>query len=454
MENNKLTKKYGLPMAIAMVIGIVIGSGVFFKAEVILNATGGNMPLGIAAWIIGGLIMMACTCAFSVMASKYEYVNGIVDYSDVTCGKTFGYYVGWFMATIYYPTLASVLAWVSARYFCVLVGYDIVGPECMIISSLFLVCAIVLNGIAPKISEKVQVSATVIKLIPILLMAVIGTIYGLSTGMTVENFTNVVMEAGKEHPLFSAIVSTAFAYEGWIIATSINAELKDAKRNMPLALVIGGLSIILIYTLYYIGVAGVVPNEVMMASGQEGAKLAYSTIFGPIGGTILFVFVVISCLGTLNGIVVGGVRGFYSVAVRNKGPKPNVLKQVDNETNVPQSSALIFMLVSMLWLVYFYGGTLMGGAWFGPFKFDSSELPIVASYAIYLPILFKFMIMEKNETPFKRFVLPILACAGCVFMVIASIYSHGMDVAWFLLLFVVVLFLGFIFNLRNKKIQD
>ena len=113
---NELKKKYGLLTAICMVVGIVVGSGVFFKAQTILNATGGDMPLGIAAWIIGGAIMIFCILAFSVMAQKYEKVNGIVDYAEATVGGKYAYYTGWFLSTIYYPTLTSVLAWLSARY--------------------------------------------------------------------------------------------------------------------------------------------------------------------------------------------------------------------------------------------------------------------------------------------------------------------------------------------------
>ena len=60
----KLTRKYGLLTAICMVVGTVIGSGVFFKAQNVLNATGGNMPLGIAAWVITGLIMIICSAQF------------------------------------------------------------------------------------------------------------------------------------------------------------------------------------------------------------------------------------------------------------------------------------------------------------------------------------------------------------------------------------------------------
>ena len=71
MSENKLTKKYGLATAICMVVGIVVGSGVFFKAQTILQKTGGDMMLGILAWIIGGVIMLVCISAFSFMATKY-----------------------------------------------------------------------------------------------------------------------------------------------------------------------------------------------------------------------------------------------------------------------------------------------------------------------------------------------------------------------------------------------
>ena len=113
---DKLQKRYGLLTAICMVVGIVIGSGVFFKAQTILQKTGGNMPLGILAWIIGGVIMLTCLLAFSVMAQKFEKVNGIVDYAEACVGSKYAYYVGWFLTIIYYPCLTSVLSWLSARY--------------------------------------------------------------------------------------------------------------------------------------------------------------------------------------------------------------------------------------------------------------------------------------------------------------------------------------------------
>ncbi len=438
----KLEKRYGLVTAIAMVVGIVIGSGVFFKAEKILNATGGNLPLGILAWVIGGLIMVTCAYTFAVMATKYEKVNGVVDYAEAAAGKQYGYYVGWFLAILYYPNLTCVLAWVSARYTCVLLGWDITGGPCMVIAGLYLICSFGLNALSPVLSGKFQVSTTIIKLIPLLLMAVVGTIVGLRSGMTVRNFTNVVEETGDTATLlFTAVVASAFAYEGWIIATSINSELKDSKKNLPRALLLGTLIIMGVYILYYIGLAGAVSNEVMMAGGEEGAKLAFKTVFSEAAGTIIFVIVVISCLGTLNGLMLGCTRGMYALAARKEGPRPELFGSVDKATNMPSNSAIFGLLLCGFWLFYFYGSNL-AGPWFGPFSFDTSELPIVTLYAFYIPVFILMMKKEKDLNVFKRFVMPSLAILGCIFMIVAACFAHRMAVVYYLIIFAAVMAIG------------
>jgi APA family basic amino acid/polyamine antiporter len=436
-----LSKKFGLAMAIAMVVGIVIGSGVFFKAEKILTATGGNLPMGIAAWVIGGLIMIACAYSFAVMATRYVHVNGIVDYAEAALGKRYGYYVGWFMALIYYPTLTAVLAWVSARYTAVLFGWDITGGQAMTIAAFYLVASYALNALSPILAGKFQVGATVIKLIPLLLMAVVGTVVGLGNGLIVENFTTVVAQVSPATGLFTAVVATSFAYEGWIIATSINAELKDAKRNLPLALMAGTFTVMLVYIFYYIGLAGAVTNATLMESGQEGARLAFINIFSGAGGTLIFVFVIISCLGTLNGLMLGCTRGIFSLAARDEGPLPAMFKQIDNYTNMPTNSAVLGLFLSGAWLLYFYGANLTD-PWFGFFCFDSSELPIVTIYAMYIPIFVMLMKKEEDLSVFKRYIMPCLAVIGSLFMIMAACFAHQMAVVAYLIIFAVIMALG------------
>ncbi|MBQ7037246.1 MAG: APC family permease [Clostridia bacterium] len=463
----KLMEKYGLPTAICMVVGTVIGSGVFFKAQNVLVATGGNMYLGIAAWVITGLLMIICSAQFAVMATKYEKVSGLVDYAEATLGKGYGYYIAWFMVNLYYPGMTSVLAWVSARYLGVLFGWSMVGPEVLALAGFFLVASYTMNALSPVLAGKFQISATVIKLIPISLMAIVGTIVGLSNGTLTGNFTSVVSEAvggTTWSGLFAAVVATVFAYEGWIVATSINAELKNPKKNLPIALVIGSVIVVSAYVLYFVGVAGGATNKVLI---EEGATTAFTNIFGSVGGALLNICIVISCLGTLNGLMVGVTRGMYAIAARGEGPKPKVFGQVDAATNMTTNSSVWGLFISALWLVYFYGANLTEG-WFGLFNFDSSELPIVTVYAMYIPIFIAWMKKEKDMGVFKRFVLPIIAIIACAFMVFAAVYAHGITpylaakaegkfsfpVLFYLIIFAVIMILGAVFRKPKKETKE
>ncbi len=462
----KLTKKYGLPTAICMVVGTVIGSGVFFKAQNVLSATGGNMFLGILAWLITGLVMIICAAQFSVMATQYGKVNGLIDYAEATCGEKYAYYLAWYMVHIYYPGMTSVLAWVSARYFGVLLGWDMTSAQVMTLAGLFLVASYTMNALSPKLAGKFQVSSTVIKLIPICLMAIVGSVYGLLNGTLVTNFTTVVNEvAGGDGGLFAAVVATVFAYEGWIVATSINAELKNAKRNLPLALIIGSLIVVLAYILYFVGVAGGASTKVLI---EQGATTAFINIFGGVGGLLLNICIVVSCLGTLNGLMVGATRGVYAMAARGRGPKPEMFAQVDSKTNMSHNSAIWGLFVCAAWLAYFYGANLAPTSWFGVFSFDSSELPIVSIYAMYIPIFFIWMKNGKGLGVFKRFVLPLLSLVSCLFMMYAAIYAHGIapylaakaegrfvfPVLFYFIIFVVIMLIGAAFSKVKPASKD
>lgn len=455
---NGLTKKYGLFTAIAMVVGIVVGSGIFFKTESILAITGGNMPIGLIAFIVGGLIMIICANAFAVMSTKYEKVNGLVDYAEATCGKGYAYMLGWYSAVMYFPSLTSVLAWVSARYFCELIGIENAraSSECMLFAGLFLILAFVLNTLSPKLSGKFQVSTTIIKMIPLLLMAVIGTVVGLTNGNTVESFKtiSVVPEGNTVVGIFfAALIASAFAYEGWIVTTSINAELKNAKRNLPIALTAGSLIVVLIYICYYIGVTG---GATITELSTGGSVIAFKNIFGTSIGKILTGFIVISCLGTLNGLMLGCSRAFFAIASRGEGPSPKALSEVSASTNMPYHSSIIALLLCGFWLVYFYGANLVSPSWFGVFTFDSSEVPIITIYLFYIPILANMIRKAKELSFVKRFIILPLALLCSVFMIYAMIDKFKMAMLYFGIIFVVIMLVGAVFYFGKKpekKIQ-
>ena len=458
-----LEKRYGLPTAICMVVGTVIGSGVFFKAQTVLEKTGGNMTLGILSWIITGLLMIICSAMFAVMATRYQKVSGIVDYAEATCGKGYGYAIAWFLVNVYYPAMTGVLAWVSARYFGEMLGWGAADPQVMTLAALCLVGNYALNAFSPKLAGKFQVSATVIKLIPICLMAVVGVIVGSAKGTLPENFATVIDPSkGGMTGLLGGVVATVFAYEGWIVATSINAELKNPKKNLPIALVIGAFIVVAAYVLYFVGIAGGATTDVLI---EKGAPTAFSNIFGNVGGKLLQVCIVISCLGTLNGLMMATSRGMYAIAARNEGPYPKMFGQIDPATNMTANSAVWGLLVCCLWMVYFYGANLTAG-WFGLFNFDSSELPIVTIYAMYIPMFIMWMKKEKDLGAFKRFVLPLVSIIACAFMVFAAVYAHGITpyraaqangefsfpVLFYLILFAVIMAIGGVFRKPKNNI--
>ncbi len=454
MQN--LTKKFGLPMAICMVVGIVIGSGIFFKAQDVLEITGGNTLLGIVAWLIGGAIMVVFTATFAIMATKYEKNNGVMDYAEATCGSGYAYFIGWFLTTIYYPAMTSVLAWVCARYTMVcFFGYTANSPEALfgaptiLIAALYLVVMYFINTVSPKLAGKIQVSSTVIKLIPIVLIAIVGTVAGLVNGTLGENFlssqtVDATFGEGEGAGLFAAVCCTAFAYEGWIIATSINAEIKDSKRNLPIALLFGSLIVVAAYVLYYVGILGFADSATLIDKGTNEAF----KFFGTVGNALINFFIVVSCLGTLNGLTVALCRGMFSLAVRGEGPKPDMFSEIDKESGMPTNSGIFGLFVCILWFAFFIGGQFFG--WFGEFAFDSSELPIITIYPLYVPMLLSFMIKHKELGIFKRFVLPTLCIVGAGVMVMASIFRHGLDNIWYLIVFAVVMLIGAVLYFRRR----
>lgn len=445
-----MEKRYTLPVAIAMVVGTVIGSGIFFKAEAVLKGTGGNLGIGILAFIIMGIVMIISACTFGIVAQSHEGVDGLVGFAKASCGKTYSYYVGWFMAVVYYPSLVGVLCWLPARYFGVLIGWeDPTSGPVMTLAIFFMVVTYLMNALAPKLAGKFQISTTIIKLIPLLLMAVVGTIVGLSNGQINYNFANVVdPSVAPLAGLFGGVVSLSFAFEGWICATSIGSELKDSKRNLPKALLIGTVIVAVVYVVYYIGLSGAIDSATLMANAQSGAKSAFMNVFGQVGGIAIFAFVSISCWGTCNGLMMAVTRGMYDLAADGENEKLAMFRNIDPTTNMPTNSTVFGIFVSGLWLVYFYGANLTAG-WFGPFCFDSSELPIITLYALYIPIYFSLM-KRKDLSAFRGKVMPILATLCSLFMVYATIRAYHIKVLFYLIIFVVILLIGAFFKGGRK----
>lgn len=420
--DNKLQKRYGPAMAVCMVVGIVIGSGVFLKTRDILRNTGGSFALGVLAWVVGGIVMMLCAYTFAGLAARYERAGGVIDYAEMLVGERYAYLVGWFLATVYYPSMASVVAWSAARYTLALFGSaDSSGGLCIALAALYTVLSYAVNVLSPRIAGRLQVGTTAIKLLPLAVMAVVGITVGLLRGgaSEVAPLPSGVGASG----VFGAVVSAAFAYEGWIIATSINAEIRDSRRNLPRALLFGTLAIIFIYVFFFLGLSGAASAGELI---EFGITRAFVNLFGTAGGGVFSALIVVSCLGTLNGLMLASTRAMFALAVRGRGPCRVLLSEVASSSNMPTNSGVVGLLICVFWFFYYYGAIVApGGSIFGLFSFDSSELPIVTVYAAYIPIFVALIARHGKHGRFKNGVMPALAVLASAFMVFAAIYAHG-----------------------------
>ena len=437
-----LSKKYGLPTAIAMVVGIVIGSGVFFKADDVLVLTGGNVLLALVAWGLGAFSMIFGALCFAEFAGRIERSNGIVDYMEIAYGKRMGYLVGWFNCVLYSSALCAILAWVSSLYTMILLGSENPSNSVMtwVLAVTYMVLIYTMNYVAPLVAGKFQVTTTVIKLIPLALIAVLGVISGITNGVLIENMsaaTSGITKSGGT--LASAVVATAFAYEGWILAITINSEIKDSKKNLPKALIFGTFTVFIVYVIYFLGITSSLPTDVILAQGDEAVSMVANNMFGNVGGSILTAFVVISCLGTLNGLSLTNSRIPYSLAIRNQGPAPKFFSKVDPKTNMPRHSAIGAFVISMIYLALWYGSlNNVFGRYIG-----LDEIPIVMIYGFYILLYVWYMKNFKDLNVFNRYVKPICAILGALIIVVGGIQNPNVGI--YMLISLVLILSGLFF---------
>ena len=164
----------------------------------------------------------------------------------------------------------------------------------------------------------------------------------------------------------------------------------------------------------------------------------------------------------MNGLMLGCCRGIYSLAARGDGPKHRLFSQVDKESNLPHNSAAFGLLLCAFWGCSFVMASLLetwgsvkvfAGTAFEsvPFSFDASELPIITIYAMYIPIFINWMRKAKDESTLRRYVIPVLAIAGSLFMVYASLVGHKMENFWYLIVFAVVMLIGKLLKRKGNQ---
>lgn len=330
--------------AITMVIGVVIGSGIFFKASTVFSNAGSGKA-GILAWIVGGIISMASALTVAEIAAAIPKTGGVFVYLKELYGEQWAFLYGWVQSLIYVPGVAAALSIVfitQATYFI---------PMSATTQKLLAICLILfimtINIISTKLGGKVQVAATVAKLIPIFIIIGFGLVKG--TAHSLFN-TNGSATAFTATGFGAAILGTLWAYDGWVGVGNIAGELKNPKKDLPRSIILGLSVTIVVYILINIAIINIMPLKAVIASNKVASD-ASVILFGKLGAGFIAAGIMISIFGALNGYLITGVRIPYAMAQDKLFPFSKFFGELSNKFGTPLNAFLFEVVLAALYVL-------------------------------------------------------------------------------------------------------
>lgn len=428
------TKKFGLFTVVMMIVGVVIGSGIFFKSSTILIATNGSIILGIAVFCIAAISIIFGSLTIAQLASRTEETGGLVSYATNEISPYAGCVFGWYHFFLSYSATVGVVGWIAAIYIEAVFGFDFSLEQRLLMTFLIVTVCCLINIFASRVASLFQTSAAIIKLIPLILIAILGFIFG-----DFDNFRVAAQTAVTEQKFgwFSAIGPIAFAYEGWIVATTMTHKIKNPSKNLPIALILSPLVILVVYISYFVGISLYVGPQQMMSMGESHMLYAATNLFGSFGGKAVVVAVLISVLGTLNGNTMALIQLPYSLSLRKMFPKSDKFSEINNRFGSPVYSGLLGFFVSCIWVVLNYIDkkyNILGNS-------DICEVVVVVHYLLCIMLYVKVIKLTKNKEIkgiFKGYIAPVMAMVGSAVMLFGGLQSPT-----FIYMFVVCLLVIF-----------
>lgn len=414
--------KYGVVTAITMIVGVCIGSGIFFKSDNILIATGGSVPLGVLVFALGAISIIFGGLCLSQLSSRTDRAGGVITYFEEFGSKRLACGFGWFQTFIYYPTLTAVVSWVIGIYLSILFAWESSLELQILIGFVFATICFIYNTLSRRFGGAFQNVTTVIKLIPLISIAVLGLIFG----NPLEGLRQVSSSQVLGATWITAVGPIAFSYDGWVVSTSIAHEIDKSKKNLSLALILAPIFVLIVYVMYFVGVTSYIGADEVMALGDEHVSYVASKLLGEFGAKAILVFVIISVMGTVNGLVLGFIRLPYSLSLRGSVlPFSKRLSTINERFGVSVHSAIYAYIIMVVWTIVHYLTTrfnLLPNS-------DISEISIAMSYLLYIILYYKVFKMYRSGE-IKGFtmgvIVPIFATIGSLF-----ILSGGLQSAFF-----------------------
>lgn len=308
-----LLRVLGPGMAIAIVVGNVIGSGIYVKPGQIA-ADGGRFDLIIAIWIAGGILCMLGGLCFAELAVMLPRSGGLYVYLREAYGKLPAFLYGWQEFLFNRPASTAALSVISVGAIGNVTDqkFGIVVTIVMAIALLFGMAFINVLGVVW--GGRVQAATTIIKVAYVAFVATLPVFLELG-GMPVIDTANYASTAvpridSLTGQIAAVLLAVMWAYNGWHGITPVAEEIKDPKRNLPFAL-IGGIGVLIVlYVGANLAYHAVIPMSEMAHPENQTrvAEMMVTRLLGPIGGTIMSIGVMLSTLGAINSNMLTGPR--------------------------------------------------------------------------------------------------------------------------------------------------
>jgi APA family basic amino acid/polyamine antiporter len=452
MEENKqgeFKRELGLLDGTMLVVGSMIGSGIFIVSADIARQVGSAGWL-ILIWLISGLITMIAAVSYGELSAMFPNAGGQYVYLKEAYNKLIAFLYGWsFFAVIQTGTIAAVGVGFSkfAAYLYPPLSDENVLYElgsfklnaAQIVSIITIVLLTYINSRGVKNSKIMQTVLTIIKILSLFGLIVFGFILAAKADIWNANWSNAWSsrafdtESGSWMPIggtalltgiSAAMVGSLFSSDAWVGVTFIAGEIKNPKRNVGLSLFLGTLIVTIIYILTNLMYLAVVPfQEIATAPSDRVAVVASQYTFGDMGTIIIALMIMISTFACNNGLIMAGARVYYTMA------KDGLFLKKAGEINKAGVPAWA------LWVQCVWASALCLTGKYG----DLLDFVIIIVLIFYILTIYGIFILRKKmpdvERPYKAFGYPflpfvyiIVAIAICIGLLLTKFSTCGWGV--------------------------
>lgn len=349
-EMTSLKREINRISGIAILAGIMIGSGIFVFASRVLVEVEYALGLSILVWVIGGIITLFSGLTYAELGTMFPETGGYYIYLRKAYGKGVAFLSGIMNFVLSSSGSIALLALVFSEVLSYL--YPMSTLLIKAIAALLIIILTVINSLGIKMGTIFQKFFLVAKLIPLFSIIVLGLFFGSEpinfsfVPQSSQGFFNLLPMIGF------GIVTTLWAYEGWTNLNTVAGEMKNVKKDLPISLIASIILVTSIYVLFIIALYRLIPLATLSSISEDAnlPMIAMMSKFGNIGMTIVLVSVMISIVGALNGSIMVFPRIYYAMAQDGTFLKP--FAQVHHKYKTPIISLIASSAMAVLLLIF------------------------------------------------------------------------------------------------------